>query len=561
MTIRLLGSTEILLEGQPLTNLGSRTAEALLIYLVCHETLLPHQELADLLWDDRDPTQVLANLRSILSCLRRELGDYLLSTRKMVGFDHDSDYWLDIAEFERILDSAKSSGQSPTSLNEDNLKVIQAALDLYRGDFLGSFPISQGHGFKEWAAGERERLRQLAATALKQLASYYFRLGDYQRARHQIKAILPRAYELEDGALISYCLQSLSLISGQEGNYNQALRQAEKAVETGASYSYPDHYQFLSYRIVGNLALAAGDLNRSAEAHEKAYSLALAVESYDEAAPIYELAMGRLAHRRGDLEVARGHFAQALSLSRKKEWPAEFSTCLIAFGDVLVDLGDYETAGQLLDEAEQLATAMGDSHLLALLDRVRGRHAEGLDDLDGACSFYQKSLASFQQNRNLAERPMALAHLGRVLVLLDDYKVADSHLWQALTAFQDQGHLGGLAFAHIGLGLLKRKERAFEAAGAHTEAALEAALAAGEIYFALQALIERAFFLATGGFKTESLSLLFFAQNHPATTAHNKNQAVRLASTLENNLPQPLLDSCRDWAVGKSLEEAVNILP
>ena len=142
---------------------------------------------------------------------------------------------------------------------------------------------------------------------------------------------------------------------------------------------------------------------------------------------------------------------------------------------------------------------------------------------------------------------------------MGEQKAADTHLWQALSAFQIQGHLGGLALAHTGFGSLKREQRAYEAAGAHTEAALEAALAAGEIYFALQAVVERAFFLAAGGFHAESLSLLTFAQEHPAITAPDKARAAVLFAELEGLLSPEEVAAGRAWAVGKTPAELLQI--
>ena len=88
---------------------------------------------------------------------------------------------------------------------------------------------------------------------------------------------------------------------------------------------------------------------------------------------------------------------------------------------------------------------------------------------------------------------------------------------------------------------------------------MEAALAAGEIYFALQAVVERAFFLAAGGFHAESLSLLAFAQEHPAITAPDKARAAVLFAELEGLLSPEEVDACRAWAVGKTPAELLQI--
>lgn len=102
LAIRLLGPFSLTLDGAPLTGLGTRKAEALLAYLVGHKRPFPRETLAELLWNDRDPQQAAANLRSLLSGLRRKLKPYLIVTRHTIGFNHDSDYWLDTAEFSSL---------------------------------------------------------------------------------------------------------------------------------------------------------------------------------------------------------------------------------------------------------------------------------------------------------------------------------------------------------------------------------------------------------------------------------------------------------------------------
>src|SRR5688572_4959835 len=130
LVIRLFGGVEIELAGRPLTDLGTRKADALLAYLVCHQRPFAREQLAELLWDDREQQQALANLRSVLSVLGRKLQPYLHVSRQTVAFNHDSDYWLDTAEFERLLANA-------------SIANLEDALSLYRGDFLEGFYLRE----------------------------------------------------------------------------------------------------------------------------------------------------------------------------------------------------------------------------------------------------------------------------------------------------------------------------------------------------------------------------------------------------------------------------------
>jgi DNA-binding SARP family transcriptional activator len=103
LRISLLGDIAIRLGGDTIAGLPSRAAEALLIYLACNPRPVAREKLAELLWAERSAAQALANLRTILTPLRRELGDYLIVTRHSLAFDHSRAHWLDAAEFEAEL--------------------------------------------------------------------------------------------------------------------------------------------------------------------------------------------------------------------------------------------------------------------------------------------------------------------------------------------------------------------------------------------------------------------------------------------------------------------------
>ncbi|NKQ35308.1 MAG: tetratricopeptide repeat protein [Chloroflexi bacterium] len=168
LIIRLLGAVEIELAGEPVTGLGTRKAEALLAYLVSHKRPFSREQLADLLWDDRSQKQALANLRSLLSGMRRKIKPWLSVTRQTAAFNHDSDYWLDTAELEKLA-RGDAAAADPQTL-----------LSLYRGDFLEGFHLRDCLRFEEWATLERERLQRLAINTLRQLAEACLHHGRYQ---------------------------------------------------------------------------------------------------------------------------------------------------------------------------------------------------------------------------------------------------------------------------------------------------------------------------------------------------------------------------------------------
>lgn len=176
--ISLLGDVAIRLGDDVIAGFPSRAAEALLIYLACNPRPVAREKLAELLWAERTAEQALTNLRTVLTILRRELGDYLIVNRQTLTFDRGRDHWLDVAAFEQGYASLGLDRLTP--LDAARARQLGAVLDLYRGDFLEGFYLRDGQGFEEWATLERERLRHLALEGLRLLAAYQLETGDYR---------------------------------------------------------------------------------------------------------------------------------------------------------------------------------------------------------------------------------------------------------------------------------------------------------------------------------------------------------------------------------------------
>ena len=158
LTLRLLGGGEILL-GDKTVALRTRKMKALLVFLAMRKRPFTREQLAELLWDDRESGQGLANLRSLLSTLRRSLKPWLHIDRQTVAFNHDSDYWLDVNAFTALLEQSRRG-------DEINYDALAEAAALFRGNFLEGFHVREARGFEEWALLEREHLQRQAINTL-----------------------------------------------------------------------------------------------------------------------------------------------------------------------------------------------------------------------------------------------------------------------------------------------------------------------------------------------------------------------------------------------------------
>ncbi len=118
LEIRLLGTPQVRLSGEPVNELRSDKVRALLAYLAV-ETDRPHrrEKIAGLLWPGYPETSARASLRRALADLRKVLRPaiedddaeppYLQVTRQTIQFDKTSDAWVDAAAFEGLTKKSR----------------------------------------------------------------------------------------------------------------------------------------------------------------------------------------------------------------------------------------------------------------------------------------------------------------------------------------------------------------------------------------------------------------------------------------------------------------------
>jgi DNA-binding SARP family transcriptional activator len=180
LSIRLFGSFEVTLEGEPVTGFASDKVRALLAYLVA-ESDCPHRReaLAGLLWPEYPESSARASLRRALANLRMVIGDrqasppFLSISRQTVQFNCVKDAWCDVTAFTHSLEAAQSS---------QAIDPLEEAAELYRGSFLEGFSLGDSVAFEEWLLLQRERLRREALAALRRLATHHEAQGEYGKA-------------------------------------------------------------------------------------------------------------------------------------------------------------------------------------------------------------------------------------------------------------------------------------------------------------------------------------------------------------------------------------------
>lgn len=137
----------------PVLSQPKRTA--LLVYLAVARPRGFHARdtLLALLWAESDRRHARGSLRKSLHFLRRHLGKHAVESRgDAVGLS--ADVWCDVVAFDRALERGE----------------LRESMELYAGDFLSGFHVSDAPAFDRWLDGERRRLRRSALRSAWELA-------------------------------------------------------------------------------------------------------------------------------------------------------------------------------------------------------------------------------------------------------------------------------------------------------------------------------------------------------------------------------------------------------
>lgn len=215
-----LGSFQVVLDGEPITDFESHKDRALLAYLAV-ERERPHmrEKLADLLWPQQDGQAGRSNLRHSLSKLRLLLGDrgepperrFLRVTRQAIQFNQQSDSRGDWALF---------TCPAPT------LRQLEKMAAAYCGPFLDGLCPADSPDFDRWVLFRRAQFQRQALDAFQQLAAHYAARGELDRA-------LPLAWrqvELEPWREVGQ--RQLMGLLARSGRRGEALAQFEVCRKT-----------------------------------------------------------------------------------------------------------------------------------------------------------------------------------------------------------------------------------------------------------------------------------------------------------------------------------------
>lgn len=180
LRIYLLGSIHLGYSQQPAEIKLTRSVMNLLAFLLLQRSRLhPREVLASIFWGNQREDQARRCLSTALWRLRRLLepegvakGTYLLTTPMgEVGFNRDSDFWLDVAVFEDKVTPVLAKQNA--ALTPAEAQELAYAVSLYQSDLLAGC-------YDDWAVRERERLRLLLLQSLFALMRFQIQSEAYE---------------------------------------------------------------------------------------------------------------------------------------------------------------------------------------------------------------------------------------------------------------------------------------------------------------------------------------------------------------------------------------------
>jgi predicted ATPase/DNA-binding SARP family transcriptional activator len=175
--IELFGGLRLLQNERIVSRFKSTKNGALLAYLAYyHQKPVFREAVTELFWPDAEIEAGRNNLRVALNSLRRQLEPPGLATGAVLVADrihlslNPSAFTTDIDKYEEAL-----RREQHVEDDIERVKVLNSAVDLYRGDLLAGWQ-------DEWIEPERTRLADLYLGALRRLTRILVEQKDYDKA-------------------------------------------------------------------------------------------------------------------------------------------------------------------------------------------------------------------------------------------------------------------------------------------------------------------------------------------------------------------------------------------
>lgn len=162
----LFGSIDVWIDERRVQQFPTKKSKSLFAYLALSKNrTFSRPVLAAQFWPDSDETHALRSLNTELWRLRATLKsagiepqEILRTDHDSIGFQHDSEHWIDAIEFDTLTQGV-ANGSTARS-QADIAPVLRQSLELYRGELVDGL-------FDDWCGVPREAYRSRFTTVLE----------------------------------------------------------------------------------------------------------------------------------------------------------------------------------------------------------------------------------------------------------------------------------------------------------------------------------------------------------------------------------------------------------
>lgn len=260
--------------------------------------------------------------------------------------------------------------------------------------------------------------------------------------------------------------------------------------------------------------------------------------------------LGKLAEAKESYQISR-----ALAREYGARWHEALDSEFL--GGVAIEQGEYEQARQYLNEALAILRELGDpsmtAHALSYLGRTMqllGKHSESERLL-------RESLELSREHGYRVATGLALDGLGELAYAEGRYEEAHSFFSESASLFQEMGDIHRLSrtLNHRGQNSISLGDTA----GAQNDlrAALRMAYEGGWIPTVLYALTGLAALEVQRKATSNTLEMVHYILQHPASSQETKNLAANLRVRLEAKFSQKETEAAEQRVASKKLDEVV----
>ena len=256
---------------------------------------------------------------------------------------------------------------------------------------------------------------------------------------------------------------TLGVVRENMGAYTEALKQFNQSFSLYQEIGEMGHTAF-QYRRIGRIYYLR--LGRYEKARENFLAaLKLYQDQKDlkgEAEVLYEV--GLTFEKVGLFGQAAERYNQALAIAKKLDDPMLLATGDLYLANVAWFQGNYQTAFQLLTQADKNAERANDSQLRIMVENTRGLMYWTLNDTDKGLLHLQDAVTLSRSSNIQTELASSLNNLGLIYRQRGDHATALDYFQQAKTLDESLKSQWGLGYDHRNIGIsllaLKRLEEA-----------------------------------------------------------------------------------------------------